>query len=255
MIGRYVSTLSIGVTAIGDFYTLDDSRLWSIFASVVCGSQYKPFYVGRALSALSFAKSDAHYSVDNQHKCLYQYGIYHIFATTINIIMKDSIVTLTNLPITEVKMARILNFTYPFAAKRFNGKVVYFRSIDSDVKPGIFDDVDDYIFNAIQQLYGNLSRSEHIIIFKEDLERFKQVYDGGRQKVDLTLLFLPNFQVEDYPRLAGMDIKGYKLKLNVYISGIIDDNYISNGDYTTYYYPANLYNTNLYTKLDDVVSL
>lgn len=169
--------------------------------------------------------------------------------------MKDSIISLTNLPINEVKMARILNFTYPFAAKRFNGKVVYFRSINSRVKPGIFDDIDDYIFRAIQQLYDNVSRSEHIILFKEDLDRFKDVYDGGRPKVDLTLLLLPNFPVEDYPKLAGMEIKGYRLKLNVFISGLLDDKDVCNGDYTTYYYPAELYYSDLYDRIDDVVSL
>lgn len=108
--------------------------------------------------------------------------------------MKDSIITLTNLPINEVKMARILSFTYPFAAKRFNAKIVYYRSVDSGVKPNMFDDVDNYIYQAIQQLYGNVLRMEHIILFKEDFERFQEVYDGGVQKLILLYCSCLTFQ-------------------------------------------------------------
>lgn len=68
-------------------------------------------------------------------------------------------------------------------------------------------------------------------------------------------MFLPDFPVEDYPKLEEMKITGYRIRLNVYITGIIDNSVINNEDYTTYYYPANLYKSDLYKRLDDVESL
>ncbi len=121
------------------------------------------------------------------------------------------------LPIEQWQEAVIIKFRYTYLSKPCNATIVYYLPIEVCAERHDRKVILDRIVDSLQNMFGETHVLKRNVAFDNIKEELKQIYDGGRTKVNLVLRMVPDIPVDDYPKYLGKELFAYDYHLNIHL--------------------------------------
>ena len=126
-------------------------------------------------------------------------------------------IVISMLPIEQWQEAVIIKFRYNFLAQPCNATIVYYLPIEVYGERHDRELILKRIVNSLQNIFGETHAWKRNVAFDYLKGELKQIYDGGRPKVNLVLRMVPDIPVDDYSRYVGKDLFAYDFHLHIYL--------------------------------------
>lgn len=126
-------------------------------------------------------------------------------------------IVISMLPIEQWQEEVIIKFRYTYLAHPCNATIVYYLPIEVYGERHNRELILEIIENSLQNIFGETHVWKRNVAFDNLKGELKQIYDGGRPKVNLVLRMVPDIPVDDYSRYVGKNLFAYDYHLHIHL--------------------------------------